>query len=538
MPNSPVKNTNFTWLRLLLATLLVLGIFFRLVNLDRKVYSYDEGFTSLRVGGYFNQEVVQQTFNSQVISVADFRQYLGPNPHTSFLDTMRSLAIEDPQHPPLYYLMTRLWMQLFGNSVAAIRSLPALISLLAFPCVYWLCLELFKSPPVGWMAIALLAVSPFHVLYAQEAREYSLWTVTILLSSAALLRAIRLKTRLSWGLYALTLATALYSFLFSVFVAIAHGIYVIVTQIRLSKTVINYLIATLVGFLAFAPWIWVAIANYPRLQASTNWMTDRKLPPLHLARMWIQNLGIIFINSGELERILFLLILLLVGYAIYFLCRNTSIKVWLFLLTLFGVTSLALALPDLISGGQISTMPRFLIPCYLSIQIIVAYLLSTKMTKPIVRWQQGFWLFVTIALFAGGVFSSGAIAQSEITWNRVKNAHDANLARTIHVATKPLVVVNNFQTRYDSNISYLFSFSHLLDAKVKLQLVPANDIPKIPAGFSDIFIYNPCAAQESKRGLDRAFQKLQAGLKQGQNYKLEPVKISQPVLLWRVIHSS
>lgn len=60
MPNSPLKNSNFTWLRLLLATLLVLGIFFRLVNLDRKVYSYDEGFTSLRVGGYFNQEVGQQ----------------------------------------------------------------------------------------------------------------------------------------------------------------------------------------------------------------------------------------------------------------------------------------------------------------------------------------------------------------------------------------------------------------------------------------------------------------------------------------------
>lgn len=45
--------------------------------------------------------------------------------------------------------------------------------------------------------MALIAVSPFHVLYAQEAREYSLWTVTILLSSAALLRAMRVKTKLS-----------------------------------------------------------------------------------------------------------------------------------------------------------------------------------------------------------------------------------------------------------------------------------------------------------------------------------------------------
>jgi uncharacterized membrane protein len=340
--------------------------------------------------------------------------------------------------------------------------------------------------------------------------------------------------------YALTLTTALYTFLFSVFVAIARGIYVIVTQnFRLNKTVVRYFIATLVGFLAFTPWIWVAIANYPRLQASANWITERKLPPLQLVSTWIQNIGSIFINSSSLGRFLSLLILLLVGYAIYFLCRNTSKKVWLFLLTLFGVTALALALPDVISGGQRSTMSRFLIPCYLSIQIIVAYLLATKLAhKFITKWKQRFWLIVLVAPFSGGVFSSGAIARSEITWNRVKNSHDAHLARTINAASKPLVVVNNFQTLYDSNISYLFSFSHLLNAKVKLQLVPANDIPKIPDGFSDIFIYNPCAAQESKRGLDRAFQKLQAGLEQGQNYNLEPVKSSQPMLLWRAVLNS
>ena len=70
MFNHQLKYKNFTWLRVLLITLLVLGIFFRLVNLDRKVYWYDEGFTSLRVGGYTIPEVVQ-SFNGQVIGVAD-----------------------------------------------------------------------------------------------------------------------------------------------------------------------------------------------------------------------------------------------------------------------------------------------------------------------------------------------------------------------------------------------------------------------------------------------------------------------------------
>jgi len=66
----------------------------------------------------------------------------------------------------------------------AIRSLSAIISLLVFPGVYWLLPGIWVVN--GWIAIALIAVSPFHILYAQEAREYSLWTVTIALSSAAL----------------------------------------------------------------------------------------------------------------------------------------------------------------------------------------------------------------------------------------------------------------------------------------------------------------------------------------------------------------
>jgi uncharacterized membrane protein len=38
-------------LRFLVITLLVLGIFFRFVNIDRKIYWGDEVFTSLRISG-------------------------------------------------------------------------------------------------------------------------------------------------------------------------------------------------------------------------------------------------------------------------------------------------------------------------------------------------------------------------------------------------------------------------------------------------------------------------------------------------------
>jgi uncharacterized membrane protein len=59
-----------TSLRFLIIVLLVLGVFFRFVNLDRKVYWDDETITSLRVSGYTIEEMSQQVFDGSVIGRA------------------------------------------------------------------------------------------------------------------------------------------------------------------------------------------------------------------------------------------------------------------------------------------------------------------------------------------------------------------------------------------------------------------------------------------------------------------------------------
>ena len=99
------------------------------------------------------------------------------------------------------------------------------------------------------------------MLYAQEARHYSLWTVTVLLSSAVLLAALRIQMKRWWALYAATVAVGMYVNALSGLVTIAHGAYVIGTQLSLNgskpvplpRTLIAYLTATLAGFTAFVP---------------------------------------------------------------------------------------------------------------------------------------------------------------------------------------------------------------------------------------------------------------------------------------------
>lgn len=43
----------------------------------------------------------------------------------------------------------------------------------------------------------------------------------------------------------------------------------------------------------------------------------------------------------------------LIGYSFYYLYRQPSERVWWFILTLIEVTALALAVPDLITGGSV-----------------------------------------------------------------------------------------------------------------------------------------------------------------------------------------
>ncbi|MFN6483685.1 MULTISPECIES: glycosyltransferase family 39 protein [unclassified Nostoc] len=487
------------WLRFLIIILLILGIFFRFAYLDRKVYWHDEAYTSLRISGYTKTEFVQQVFNGRVFAVEDIQKYQQPNSEKDLINTINSLAMEDAQHSPLYYVLLRLWMQFFGNSVATTRSLSAIISLLAFPGIYWLCLELFQSPITAWVSVAFLTVSPFHVLYAQEAREFGLWIVTILLESVALLRAIRLGSKQSWAIYAVTVALGLYTFLFSGLLAIAYGIYVFaIAGYRFTKNVKAYLIATSVGFLAFVPWILTVINSLSEIDRTTA-STQARQSVSFLVSGWIGNISYLFADFWRYEpffpdlnlpilrwgRFLIPVILILVIYSFLFLYRQTGTRVWLFVFLLSGVPALIFILPDLIFGGKVSLRARYIIPCYIGIQLAVAYLLATQIisSKLIVR---KFWQLVMVVVISSGVLSCAVSSQAETWWNKSSHANP-QIARIINKTNNPLLISSN----YSLNIGDLMSLSHLLNNKVQMQLVIEPSLPNIPDSFSELFLYNP-----------------------------------------------
>lgn len=533
-----IKWRNYPWLKFSIIAVLVIGIYFRFGNLDKKFYWGDETYTSLWMSGHTLQEVRENLFQGNIIGVEDLQKYQSLNPDKGLKDTIKALAKNGAVHPPLYYAMLRLWVGVFGNSIAATRAFSAVVSLGIFPGIYWLCLELFNSPLVGWIAIALTAVSPDHILYAQEARPYILWAVTILLSSACLLRAIRTQKNLHWGIYAIAFAISLYTMSLSLFVAIGQGIYVIVTQkFTGQKTILAYLTASGLAMAAYSPWIWIMIHGVSFAKPSHN------VSLLVLAKSWLFKLSQIFFDLGiyggdgnqQLEKFsvilipVVILLALIIGFSLWVLCLSNSLDCWLFIFTLITTEPLILTSLAFWSNTThfITLHCQYFFPHILGIQISVAYLISKGITG--IKPKKMIYNLLFIGLICAGLSSSIVSYNAEVWLNKIGSKNSIEIAGIINQKLHPLVVS-------DEDFWVIMPYAHRLNAQVRLQIFPSSNqlaatilespdavnklLAEYLAEYSDIFFLSKSAALLNQ-------------FSENPNYKIE---LSHLPNLWQLEH--
>jgi len=92
-------------------------------------------------------------------------------------------------HPPLYYLLLHFWIALKGDSPYYARLLSALFGTATIPIIY-LIGKRISGAVVGLAAAVFLALSPFHIYFAQETRMYTLLTFNVAVAIYALVRLL------------------------------------------------------------------------------------------------------------------------------------------------------------------------------------------------------------------------------------------------------------------------------------------------------------------------------------------------------------
>lgn len=156
-------------------------------------------------------------------------------------------------HPPLFYALLHYWMEVFGRSAFAVRSMTVVLAAATLVALYRLGTELYDDR-VGLLAALLYSVSSFYVHFGRVARMYSLLTLLTVLSWYAFARLGRGRLRDNVG-YLLVTTLLVYTHVYAVFVVMAQYIYVALSETRNGISWRQWLsVQAVLGVLA-APWL-------------------------------------------------------------------------------------------------------------------------------------------------------------------------------------------------------------------------------------------------------------------------------------------
>jgi uncharacterized membrane protein len=453
--------------------LLVVAVLLRFGSLTRHPIWHDEVYTRFFASGYQASDWKPVLFSGEPLPVEQVLAFQRAAPDRGVADTVLGLAADEPQHPPLYYVLVRLWVGLWGDGLFALRALSATVSLLALPAGAWLSLELFGSHRAAQTTAGLLAVSPFFVLYAQEAREYALWSALILACSAALCRALRSGSAGAWALYAGLGALLLYTSFSSVAVLLAHGLFVLLRGGPLRGAVLAWLGCGLL----FLPWAAMLWRHWASFRASMAWASVTVVPRSELLSTLALNLTRPVLDlwpdlqtPGAIPGVA--LGLLLVGLALASL-RRAPRDAGLLLGLLFAAPIALLLGPDLLLGGIRSVSTRYLTASLLAMLLAL-----------------GAWLSAQRPAYSALVLGLGLVsclhnARQPSVWTKGVSASLPQVAALVNRAPQPLVV-GNMERHHPGN---LLALCWLLEPDARLQFLPPG-APYTPQQ-GEVFLFSP-----------------------------------------------
>lgn len=189
---------------------------------------------------------------------------------SSLRDMIRFCAQKDAS-PPLYYLLTSLFVRL-ADDEAHLRF----VSVLASVGMVWLTYRLARlvaRRSEAVLAATIVAISPFQLMYAQEARSYMLVALFSVVSFYLYVRAALLGRSRAWPSYVAVTTLALYT---QSIVVLSLGVQAALAVLTAGgrRRLKPWLIAITACLVLFLPWLIVTIGQMGRLGES-HWYLNR-----------------------------------------------------------------------------------------------------------------------------------------------------------------------------------------------------------------------------------------------------------------------
>ncbi len=382
---------------------LVLTIFIgtavRTYAIDRVVLWYDETFTLMHISGNYFGSAVKYVTEASLNRPLNWQALIDKYQKSgrSITKVARVVCHDHPEHTPGFYQALFVWAKVFGeDEIYVLRLLPVLFGVLCLPAFFWLTYELVGERGPACLATLMLCLSPLHVCYSQELREYSLFTLIFTLSSAAFLRGFRVGGKVSWSIYLLCILIGVYCTFLTLLVIVSHLLFSLsslgfkwLRQKRIGRADINprivHLLCLMVSSVMLSPLLVNLASGFNRANLAVGYLKT-KVPQYCLNNAWLFSWLFAWTYRPQFsfqfrERHVFddffychiaILACLLISIALMIVRSRWQFG---FLLSIFLVFAAEFWLPDYLFGGQRSTLVRYFLPIPMIAIIPVSYFL-------------------------------------------------------------------------------------------------------------------------------------------------------------------
>jgi mannosyltransferase len=171
----------------------------------------------------------------------------------SLIDVLR-MTLRTDTHPPLYYLMLKIWL-LFSQREVWVRLLSALFSIASIPVMYLLVNTMYKDKRAGLLGATILVFSPFQIWYAQETRMYAALTFFVLLSAYFFIRALQTGSIVNWMGYIIATVLALYTDNGAIWYLVTLVVFSLLSNRLFRHRAVGWLISHLAIAFLYAFWL-------------------------------------------------------------------------------------------------------------------------------------------------------------------------------------------------------------------------------------------------------------------------------------------
>jgi uncharacterized membrane protein len=157
-------------------------------------------------------------------------------------------------HPPMYHLILKFWTGVFGYSEIGARSLSVVVGVLTVGVVFLIGRQI-KNVNFGLLSALLLATSPLHIYYSQEARMYALTAFFVICGVLFFLKLLEKFNFTNSSLFIISTFLTLYTDYLPYFMILVFNIYVFWQRKKLGNTWIKgWIIVQLLILILILPW--------------------------------------------------------------------------------------------------------------------------------------------------------------------------------------------------------------------------------------------------------------------------------------------